>query len=159
MLQSSLIYRKLTAKDSLAYREIRLESLVEFPEAFGSNYEQQLAKPKLAFQGFLEQDAVHKVFGCFTQNELLGICAYFRTDNSAELIQVYLKPAYHGHGIGKQLLTSLIDFAKSDGVTCLDLGVAEQNSSAIRTYQSLGFVLKESQSNTTACDLLFTLQF
>ena len=41
----SITYRRLLAADSKRYREIRVESLKNHPETFGSGYEQQEKMP------------------------------------------------------------------------------------------------------------------
>jgi len=48
--------------------------------------------------------------------------------------------SYRGHGIGKALIQSALEKAKSRGLTRVELTVREKNYSAIRLYEKFGFV-------------------
>ena len=48
--------------------------------------------------------------------------------------------AYWNRGIGGQLIESLIEFAKSNGVEIVDLQVRSDNAPAIHLYEKYGFV-------------------
>ena len=54
-----------------------------------------------------------------------------------EIHTIGVDPAYQGHGIGRALLTNLIEFARG-GVIFLD--VRTDNDVAIALYESVGFV-------------------
>jgi PhnO protein len=47
---------------------------------------------------------------------------------------------FRGKGIGKQLLTKIIELFKQDGCTHLELSVYTQNREAITVYNQLGFI-------------------
>ena len=53
---------------------------------------------------------------------------------------------YWGQGIGQSLMTALIDWAPSAGVTKLTLRVRSDNERAIDLYKRLGFVVEGTQS-------------
>ena len=53
-----------------------------------------------------------------------------------------------GQGLGKKILSELIDFAKQAGYETLELEVASSNSSAINLYKNLGFVVYGERSHS-----------
>ncbi len=55
-----------------------------------------------------------------------------------EIHTIGVDPDYQGRGIGRQMMTDLLDFAGPDGVVFLE--VRTDNIPAIGLYESLGFV-------------------
>lgn len=52
---------------------------------------------------------------------------------------VYVDPVYHKRGVGRQLLTSLLEEARAAGGRTVVASVAADNSSGLRLHESLGF--------------------
>lgn len=140
------IYRKLTPSESGEYRKIRLESLRDAPNNFGSAYEIESKKNKLAFEQFIEEQAEAKfIIGAFEDAKLVGICGFSRESPPKQMhwgyiIQMYVKPQYRGKKIGKGLLDKTMEEAfKIPGIEQLILGVITTNHSAITVYEKAGF--------------------
>ena len=55
-----------------------------------------------------------------------------------EIHTIGVDPDYQGQGIGRRMMTDLLDFAGGDGVVYLE--VRTDNTGAIALYESLGFV-------------------
>lgn len=55
-----------------------------------------------------------------------------------EIHTVGVDPAYQGHGVGRRLMTELLDYAGQDAVVYLE--VRTDNLAAIALYTNLGFV-------------------
>lgn len=55
-----------------------------------------------------------------------------------EIHTIGVDPDYQGRGIGRRMMTDLLDFAGPDGVVYLE--VRTDNEPAIALYESLGFV-------------------
>ena len=53
--------------------------------------------------------------------------------------RVVVHPEYRGQRLAYRLMEAVIEFAKAQGMAFLDLHVFEQNSPAVRLYESLGF--------------------
>jgi ribosomal protein S18 acetylase RimI-like enzyme len=60
-------------------------------------------------------------------------------DASIELERIYVKEAFQGRQIGKEMLFKVIEIVKSKDVTFLWLGVWEHNDAAIRFYERYNF--------------------
>ncbi|MDQ6773052.1 MAG: N-acetyltransferase family protein [Candidatus Dormibacteraeota bacterium] len=52
---------------------------------------------------------------------------------------VYVDPLYHGQGVGRQLLSRLIEEARGGGCRTIVASVAADNRSGLRLHESLGF--------------------
>lgn len=94
-----------------------------------ANIKQQYARPKGVL--YIAYDKVQTPIGCF------GIRSF--EDAICELKRMYLKSAYRGLGIGKQLLLKSIALGKELGYTKMRLDTLPTMQSAIGLYQSIGF--------------------
>jgi ribosomal protein S18 acetylase RimI-like enzyme len=134
-------------------RTIRLEALRSEPAAFSSSYEETLAWPDDVWKGRLANDhRLHLL--AKTQNRPIGMVGgYLGSDEGDDSVAVvfgmYVSREHRGKGIGRLLLTSLIDRLSSfPQVTTIRLGVTETQDPARTLYESVGFqvVGKEEQS-------------
>jgi len=60
------------------------------------------------------------------------------------LAELYVAPAKRRQGIGRALMLSALDAARSRGADRMDLGTSEDDRHAIALYESLGFTNRES---------------
>lgn len=135
--------RPLTAGDADEYRAFRLRGLREYPEAFRSSFEEESAKD--IEETRLRLNSV-PFFGAFdTNNRLVGAVGLrpqtgVKTRHIADVIAMYVEPESAGKGVGKALLTALIEHARSlPGVMQLVLTVTDSNGRAKRLYEAAGF--------------------
>jgi ribosomal protein S18 acetylase RimI-like enzyme len=131
----------LEASDAELYRAIRLESLRVDPEAYGSAFETEDARPMTAFTERLMQS---HLLGAFDGDDLLGIAGFQREDgpkreHKGHLWGVYVRPAARGKGVGRKLCEAVIEIARHE-VEVILLTVTSTNGRARRLYQHLGFV-------------------
>lgn len=54
---------------------------------------------------------------------------------------IYVKPAYHGKGIGSRLLIELIDLARKNGLKNMIAGIDASNKGSIAFHEKHGFEL------------------
>ncbi|WP_310397446.1 N-acetyltransferase [Hymenobacter sp.] len=142
----SVAIRQLEATDRLAYRRVRLNCLREFPDNFGSSYEEQSQLAELPFEANLAVEASPSfLMGAFDGEQLVGICAFVpetraKTRHRGELHQVYVSPVHAGRGVGRRLVQATVEAAFArPGIEQITLGVIAGNEAANRLYQSLGF--------------------
>ena len=133
--------RQLTPADAADYRTIRLAALQNAPEAFGSTYEMEAARP---MSGWEERLQTPGAFAAFMDGKIAGMARFVQDAGSAKerhkgsVYAMYVAPQARGQGIGSALLEALISHA-SGVVEQLRLGVVDTNEAAIRLYQKHGF--------------------
>ncbi|MBQ7864528.1 MAG: ribosomal protein S18-alanine N-acetyltransferase [Lachnospiraceae bacterium] len=73
------------------------------------------------------------------QGEILGYCGFLFVLDEAEIPNVCVKASARKRGIGKQMMSVLIEEARKLGMAILYLEVRESNTPARTLYKSLGF--------------------
>lgn len=73
------------------------------------------------------------------EGEILGYCGFLYVLDEAEIPNVCVKASARKRGVGRQMMSVLIDEAKKLGMAVLYLEVRESNTPARRLYLSLGF--------------------
>jgi len=71
--------------------------------------------------------------------EILGYCGFLYVLDEAEIPNVCVKASARKQGIGKQLMSILVEEAAKLGIATLFLEVRESNVAARTLYKSLGF--------------------
>ncbi len=71
--------------------------------------------------------------------EILGYCGFLYVLDEAEIPNVCVKESARKRGVGRQMMTVLMEEAKKLGIAVLYLEVRESNQPARGLYKSLGF--------------------
>ena len=74
-------------------------------------------------------------------------CALDHADGCLQVHKLYLLPAFHGRGLGRQALESLQAKAVRLGLGTIRLSVNKRNERAITAYQRAGFRIASSVTN------------
>jgi ribosomal protein S18 acetylase RimI-like enzyme len=133
--------RRLTPADAALYRDIRLEGLRSDPEAFGSTFEAEEARPLTFFSERLGGSAA---FGAFHDSEIVGVAGLLIREGRKEahkalLVGMYVRPSARKAGVGRRLVETIVEFARPR-VELVQLAVVSDNGPARRLYQRLGFL-------------------
>ena len=132
--------RLLAQEDCLIFKVLRLEALLQHPEAFGSSFEEESAMSNAEFlDGFKKSD----IFGAFVENQLVGCAGFFvqsplKMCHRGVLFSMYIKPAFRKNGIGDALVKAIISHSKKR-VTQLHATVVTTNQVALNLYEKNGF--------------------
>lgn len=75
---------------------------------------------------------------------IAGCCALRPLDtvdypNAAEMKRLYVRPAFRGLGVGRQLAEAILDTARHAGYACVLLDTLDDMESARALYEDLGF--------------------
>lgn len=139
--------RRLTVADTAAYKACRLESLKTYPDAFGTSYAEDEARPSTYFSDVLKPDsdasAFSGVFGGFVEDGLMGIVGFYksqpvRMQHNGILCAMYVSAGLQGSSIAGDLLTAVLSHAKGR-VELMKLSVVASNGRARRFYEKHGF--------------------
>ena len=132
--------RSLTSKDAAAFQVLRLRSLRESPEAFGSSYDEEVSRPLTAVGERLSAALTPHariVFGAFADANLIGVvgCAQesrMKSRHKAVIWGMYVTPEARGRGVGRALLDRVVAESRSwPNVERLLLSAVER-ASAVR---------------------------
>lgn len=127
---------------ALEWREIRLESLLRDPMAFGSLYRDWASQPLSRFEERLRQ-ARHFATGERLGQPLAVACWQAGLDlenpKLGWVMSVYARPIARGRGYSDALFDHLAQDAAKAGMTSLGLHVGQGNHAALRLYHRCGF--------------------
>jgi ribosomal protein S18 acetylase RimI-like enzyme len=139
--------RRLGASDWSLYRDIRLRSLAESPNAFGSTLAIEQAHRDDAWSARLSRAAASD-HDCVLVAEQDGVALgliWAQVDPSdtstVNLFQMWVAPALRGQGIGHRLLQEAIDWARRRQARRVHLGVTDADTPAMRLYTRAGFAV------------------
>lgn len=154
-----MLIRKLSPADAEPYRDIRLRSLKEHPDAFLATYELESGQPLEIFQNKLQATDNKFTLGCFTDTEeLAGVVTLIRETNpkiahKANIYAMYVTPEYRKQKVGHALITELLQAAKSCvGLERIHLTVFSSNIGAKRLYESVGFISYATERDAVKVD-------
>jgi GNAT superfamily N-acetyltransferase len=137
--------RPLNPEDAQAYQALRLRSLHEHPEAFGSDYEDECMMPLETVAERLQHTPNRIMFGALVDGKLAGMIHLGRstgrkTRHRAGLGAMYVAPEFRGRGIGAALLAEAIRHARTlPDLEELILAVTVGNETARSLYTKAGF--------------------
>ena len=146
MIESTPTVRRFAANEWRVYRALRLQALRDAPDAFGSTLAREEAFPDVEWIQRLERGAGSPMdFPLIVEDASRPIgLAWARIDPGdnevVELYQVWVDPAYRGRGVGRLVIDSALDWARSAGVRQVVLSVALGPGSALEFYRRLGFI-------------------
>lgn len=132
--------RRLTDQDAKAYRDIRLEALESYPEAFQSTYETAVDLPLEAYAVRIQ---MYALFGGFQDDALQGFLGFSPLRNpkiahKGILWGMYVRKAARGRGVAEAMVNAALDHAKGHVEQVL-ISVITDNERARRFYQKMGF--------------------
>jgi GNAT superfamily N-acetyltransferase len=82
--------------------------------------------------------ADHQVLVGLIDNEIVGVASYERLDPAGAEIALLVEDRHQHLGVGTELITSLANLARANGVTQFVACVLAENSSMIKTVRHLG---------------------
>jgi ribosomal protein S18 acetylase RimI-like enzyme len=139
---------RLLPPHAAAYRELMLEAYAAHPEAFTSSFTERAALPLSWWETRLTDAAspTEVVFGASEGGTLSGVAGLSfetreKTRHKATLFGMYVARAYRGQGLGQQLVTAALNYARArPGMRIVQLTVTDGNLSAQALYSQNGFV-------------------
>jgi GNAT superfamily N-acetyltransferase len=146
VIESFPTVRRFAAHEWRVYRALRLHALRDAPDAFGSTLAREEAFPEDEWAQRLERAAKSPTeLPLVVEDDArpIGLAwACIDPDDAevAALYQVWVDPMYRRRGVGRLVIDSALDWARSSGVRQMLLSVALGPGSALDFYRHLGFV-------------------
>jgi ribosomal protein S18 acetylase RimI-like enzyme len=137
---TTMTVRRLTPDEWQTLRELRLASLADAPEAFGSTYESAAARTEPEWRRW---PAPGIALAAFVGGEPVGVVGVVPVPGdpaTAHLIAMWVAPAVRGTGVGDELISAVADIAQSWGCRTVFLEVRADNHRAVALYGRNGFV-------------------
>ncbi|GKV68661.1 N-acetyltransferase [Sporosarcina sp. NCCP-2716] len=139
--------RQLELEDAEAYLALRLEALQNDPDSFAASFEEEKDQTAEKYRNRFAAPDHTVTYGAFDDDshQLIGVVTLFREQrlklrHRANVTAMYTKPDNRGCGIGKALLTQIIETARGlEDIEQVYLAVVSQNGPAKKLYASLGF--------------------
>lgn len=132
--------------DWAAFRDVRLRSLLESPDAFGSTYGAESSQPEHAWRDWTAgrwRGGVAAVFvGRNDDDQVVGTATGAVYEGEPRLAHVYamwVAPDARGDGLGRALLVAVEGWGRARGCDRVVLSVTESNTVARRFYEVCGF--------------------
>lgn len=153
----------LTPKDWERYKCVRLESLNDSPDSFGSTFGEEAALSDSEWQLRLDLksrglDALPLIAEINGQAVGLAWGVIHAPDREVvHIYQMWVSPASRGKGIAQALLSEIKAWALGSGCNLLALAVTTSNAAAVRLYRSSGFITT-GQPTPLRSDSLLMLQ-
>jgi GNAT superfamily N-acetyltransferase len=130
--------RRLEPDDWRTYREVRLASLRDAPNAFGSTAAEEAPLSAARWRDRLTKRAQ---FAACLGDGVVGTAGGITSDDgsAAELVSMWVAASARGRGIGDALVTAVLAWAAAEGFGQVQLWVSEDNVPAERLYARHGF--------------------
>ena len=132
-------------EDWLTYKALRLESLQDSPDSFGSTFEREIKFTEREWKSRLipSIDPVHVLPLVALSNGIpVGLASgvvHSQESNTAHIYQMWISESYRGSGIGRALLKRIELWANELQLKSLSLAVTISNPEAVSLYQSTSF--------------------
>lgn len=136
--------RRLSPGEATLYRQIRLDALLDSPEAFATSHESALKRNDESWIAQADGSAHGDDRATFLvmDEEPVGMAALYRdaTDHTeGELIQMWIAPSYRGSSLAADLLDHVFTWAAERGFKTIRAEVTDGNTRALRFYERYGF--------------------
>lgn len=81
------------------------------------------------------------------EGQVIGYMGVMIVLDEADVTNVAVTSSYRHQGIGKALVSHMLNVCKQQGVTAMTLEVRESNKTAIRLYEKMGFASVGKRKN------------
>jgi GNAT superfamily N-acetyltransferase len=141
----SVVVRRIKPADWQTLRELRLQSLLDAPEAFGQTHGHAAAIPDSEWQQNARAsstgDARLWLVASIDDAQVGLVQARRRAPDDCLVFSMWVAPGARRAGVGAMLIDALADWAAGWGARRLVLWVFGANEGAHRFYERIGFTI------------------
>lgn len=127
-------------------RDVRLAALEDAPYAFGSTHAAEVSQPDEHWSARARLGSAGSASATFLamlgRARVVGVVGGYRpnlTEATVELVSMWTHPLHRRGGTGRQLVASLLEWARATAADSVELWVTAGNEAAIQMYRDAGF--------------------
>ena len=141
-----VVVRRIGPDEGERLRDLRLAALADAPSAFGSTYAREsllTAKDWADRARAGSAGSERATFFALADQDIMGLVGGHRpepTSSRVELVSMWVHPVVRGTGVGRLLVSAVLDWARTCGALTVELWVTRGNAGAKNLYQAMGFV-------------------
>lgn len=141
-MSEQVVVRRLGPKDWATYRDIRLEMLLDAPDAFFTSHADSVGLGEADWRARLGSATtwLAEVDGGPAGSVTLWAGPPGGPTDEAHLVAMYVAPSARRLGVGERLVRTVLDEARARGLARVHLEVTSSNAGARRLYERCGFV-------------------
>ena len=133
-----ILIQRMPADAWARVRDIRLRALAEAPDTFGTLLAEERERRLESWRARLEAPT-NATFLASRAHVDIGLVTCAPYEGTAGLFGMWVDPAARKMGVGRALVSTVIEWARRQGHASIRLDVADANDAAIRLYESCGF--------------------
>jgi GNAT superfamily N-acetyltransferase len=153
-LDTAIDIRRIRPDEGLLLRDLRVRSLADAPEAFGQRLDDAATRPEAEWHQLARaasRGAQRAWLVAFRAAVPVGlVLGRRRHPGTLLLFSMWVDPAARRHGVGRQLIARLEDWAHAWGARETVLWVYSGNGSAVAFYRALGFAVEEDGADAAS---------
>lgn len=135
---SEIRARNITPDEWEDWRDIRLRSLLEDPDAFGSTYARESQFDESTWRARTDGTSGPAMLA-YADDKAVGMGAgWLYEPGRLMVVAMWTEPAWRGQGVGRSVLDQVVAWARERELRP-DLWVADSNPAARRLYERYGF--------------------
>jgi ribosomal protein S18 acetylase RimI-like enzyme len=139
--------KELLVSDLFNYRAIRLKSLNESPESFGSTYKREVDFSPDQWKSRLSTSPSNRdvlALAVISNGAFIGLSLGVKHESNsdeARIYQMWVAPQYRGIGVGSALIDRVKKWAVDVNSRKILLSLTTSNMQAVSLYLTMGFKL------------------
>lgn len=146
--------RVLAEDDAAEWRQLRLEGTRDFPMGFLLTHEEAAAA---SFERCQQILSAGTTLGVFAAGKLVGFCGFRpqvlqRTRHRAEIGPFFVTRSHQGSGAANAMIEEVIDTARQQGISQIELYVDTENLRALAFYERRGFRIMATLKDSVRID-------
>jgi GNAT superfamily N-acetyltransferase len=141
-----MLIERVGEDDWATFREVRLRSLLDAPDAYGSTYGEESSRVEHAWRDWAAGRWRGGVAAVFVGRDpssgpvgTITVAEYHAEPGTAWVYAMWVAPDARRAGVGRVLLDAAVAWARDRGCTALVLSVTETNDGARAFYAACGF--------------------
>ncbi len=140
-----IVVRRVRPDEAETLRGVRLAALADSPSAFGSTYAGEMLLTTEDWAGRARGASIgseRAMFLAVADEDVVGLAGGYRPGPApevVELVSMWTDPSVRRAGVGRRLVTAVLEWAAATGATEVQLWVTRGNTAAEVLYRSMGF--------------------